>query len=458
MTAPARRVLLPGRADGARAACALAASGAFGSYLTYDRPGVRWFAGNVAGELVMHRDRIARRYRDEVHEVPLGPRPLRQLGDLARAWLPPGRPAFGYLGFELAHLLHGSAAVAAPGAPLAHLVLPEIEVRWDATGTVVTSTSEGLLGLAVDVLRSDRALPRPVPAPLDLTPPGSRAGYQAAVAGVLDRIGAGRLRKAIVSRRVDVPFPVDLPASYLLGLEQNTPARSFLFDLGGRRCAGFSPETVVEVSPDGLALTNPLAGTRPRHPLSDVDQRLHDELLWDTKECYEHVISARLADEEMRSVCDPRTVAVRDLLTVKQRGPVRHLASVVTGQLARGRDAWDAAEALFPAVTAAGIPKRPALELIAATEDGERGLYAGAVFMVDGRGFDSALVLRSIFQDAGGTWLRAGAGVVEGSDPAREYDETTNKLRSAACCLVPAAAAAEPGRAGRLVADVHERR
>lgn len=58
--------------------------------------------------------------------------------------------------------------------------------------------------------------------------------------------------------------------------------------------------------------------------------------------------------------------------------------------------------------------------------------------MVDANGaLDSAVTLRSIFQQSQQTWLRAGAGIVADSQPAREYDETTNKLRSVAHCLVP---------------------
>jgi salicylate synthase len=185
--------------------------------------------------------------------------------------------------------------------------------------------------------------------------------------------------------------------------------------------------------------TQPLAGTRPllHDPVEDL--RLREELEWDVKECYEHIISVRLAAEELRTVCSADSVIVRDLLTVKQRGTVQHLGSTVTGQLRTGNTAWDALEALFPAVTASGISKQQTLPAIATTEQDSRELYAGAICMVDANGaLDSAVVLRSIFQQSQQTWLRAGAGIVADSQPAHEYDETTNKLRSAAHCLVPA--------------------
>jgi salicylate synthase len=281
--------------------------------------------------------------------------------------------------------------------------------------------------------------------PVELAPMPARRQYESIVRQVQAAIHRGDLHKAVVSRRLDLSFPVDLPASYALGLTRNTPARSFLLALDGRQCAGFSPETAVEVDANGLVRTQPLAGTRPLLHRPERDDRLREELRWNVKECYEHVISARLAAEEMLAVCDPATVAVRDLMTIKRRGTVQHLASMVTGQLLPGLTAWDAAAALLPAVTASGIPKAPALDLISELEGDERGLYAGAVCTVGGTGsLDAALVLRSMFQDADGAWLRAGAGIVADSNPPDEYDETTNKLRSAADCLVAAGSTFEP--------------
>jgi salicylate synthetase len=256
---------------------------------------------------------------------------------------------------------------------------------------------------------------------------------------LVERIVRNYLHKAIISRRLAVPFTVDLPATYLDGLTRNRPARSFLFDIGGFRAAGFSPEIVVSVGPDGTVATQPLAGTRPMRAAAEETLELRQELVWDVKELYEHVVSVRLATEELLGVCHPDSVVVRDLLDVKERGSVQHLASRVLGRLSPGLDAWDALTALFPAVTASGIPKREALEVIRELEPVDRGLYSGAVCAVDPHGqLDAAIVLRTVFQDGCGSWLQAGAGIVEGSDPAAEFDETANKLRSVSHSLIEA--------------------
>jgi menaquinone-specific isochorismate synthase len=70
-----------------------------------------------------------------------------------------------------------------------------------------------------------------------------------------------------------------------------------------------------------------------------------------------------------------------------------------------------------------------ALELIRALEASPRGRYAGPVGWVDGRGDGEwALALRGAELDGNAALLRAGAGIVAGSDPDAEWAETTAKL------------------------------
>jgi anthranilate/para-aminobenzoate synthase component I len=129
---------------------------------------------------------------------------------------------------------------------------------------------------------------------------------------------------------------------------------------------------------------------------------------------------------------------VSELMSVRQRGSVQHLASRVSGELDTGVSAWDALDELFPAVTASGIPKDAACEHIARTEHGPRGLYSGVVLTASHDGaLDAGLVLRTVFEQDGQRWLRAGAGIVGSSRPEREYEETCEKLRSVAPHLVP---------------------
>ncbi len=53
----------------------------------------------------------------------------------------------------------------------------------------------------------------------------------------------------------------------------------------------------------------------------------------------EHILSVKEAIAELEAVCQPGSVVVEDLMSVRQRGGVQHLGSGVSGQLAENKDA-----------------------------------------------------------------------------------------------------------------------
>jgi salicylate synthetase len=278
---------------------------------------------------------------------------------------------------------------------------------------------------------------RPAPEATGIDVVADPSGYRDRVASAVREIGAGDYHKVILSRCVRVPFELDFPSTYRVGRRYNTPVRSFLLRLGGIRAVGYSPELVVAVRPDGTVVTQPLAGTRALGRGAASDRQARDELLSDSKEIVEHAISVRSSLQEIAEIAALGSAAVTDFMTVRERGSVQHLGSTVTARLAASSDRMDALEALFPAVTASGIPKAAGIEAILRLDEAPRGLYSGAVamFSADG-GLDAALTLRAAYECDGRTWLRAGAGIIAGSQPEREFEETCEKLSTLAPYLI----------------------
>lgn len=438
-----RELHLPSAEDPLTLMARLARSGLYDQYTVYEN-GPEWsYAGGTLATLRLGRE-VCR---------------TGSAGNLAAVedWLAvlpvTGWRIYGWAAFELGAALAGVPMSDADGeGTLLHLVVPHVEVRVRGGQLLLRATDPDRLERLVELVRApeergesrdpggpgESVSPEPtepterVSVPLDDT-----GGYRDAVAAALNALrGPGPLTKVILSRRVAVPVPLDLTATYVAGRRANTPARSFLLNLGGIHAAGFSPETVAEVIGDRRVVSRPLAGTRARTGSPDEDARLRADLLGDPKEVHEHAISVKLALEDLALVCDDTYTA--EYMTVEERGTVQHLASTVVGRLRDDRTPWEAFAALFPAVTATGIPKTPAYDLIRALEGRPRGLYAGAVLTYDATGdLDAALVLRSVFQQDGHCWLQAGAGIVQQSHPSREHEETCEKLRSIAGHLVP---------------------
>lgn len=435
--------------DPAEAAVRLARAGLGGEYVVYERAGTWIYAAGPAATVTLDAERITARCGSRTVARPLGEAPLEQIAD-ALAHLPHrGWRVYGWAAFELAHLLHPGTGDTGH-APLFHLMLPSTEVALTPGEARIRTADPEHLSLVAKALAGPTGpLGRPLPDAEELLR-AAEGPYQEAVARTVADIRAGRLDKAVLSRPLPLPAPtaLDLTATYLAGRRANTPARSFLLDLGGWRAAGFSPETVVEVEAGTRRVsTQPLAGTRALGPRPEENARLRADLLGDPKEVHEHALSVRLAVEELEGICRRGTVVVEEFMTVRERGSVQHLASRATGHLADDRSPWDAFAALFPAITATGCPKPEALRTISRYESEPRGLYAGAVFTADADGsLDAALVLRTVFQRDGRSWLRAGAGVMGQSTPEREWEETCEKLRSVAPHLRcgPDAPPAEP--------------
>ena len=432
-----RELHLPVPKDPLLAVAQLARSGRFDQYMVYESDQAWHFAGGSLACLRLSRDWAVQQLGEHTRRVPWTGDPLGVAERfLAMTGIPDWR-AYGWTAFEMAHLLAG-AGDQVGDADLLHLVVPQTEVRITTEGMVLRSTDRRLLDSLAKTLLEDHPGADFPDAAVDVVVEDGH-NYRAAVAAAVLDIRARTLEKVIISRVVEVPTPVDLVGSYVVGRRENTPARSYLLNLGRMRAAGFSPETVAVVSPDGRVTTQPLAGTRARTGSPATDRQLCAELLADPKEIYEHAVSVRLAWEEIAAVCASGSVSIDEFMAVRERGSVQHLASTVSGRLPAQSRMWTAFAALFPAVTATGIPKRPAYQLIRHLEGRERGLYAGAVLVCDSEGsLDAALVLRSIFQEGDRTWLQAGAGIVGQSLPEREHEETCEKLRSVARCLVSA--------------------
>jgi salicylate synthetase len=428
---------LPFDIDPADLAAELAAGSAEADgeqYLLYERDGEWVLAIGALAIIELDRDEL-RIIRDGVTQRQTwSGRPGPVLGEAVDRLLLETDEAFGWIAFEFGAYRFGLQERLAPQTPLAR-------VFWPRTRIVVSADAVALFGAedrhveSVSRLLSAGVPPLPTPSAVDVSADAS--DYRARVRAAIDEIIAGQYHKVILSRCVDVPFALDFPSTYRVGRRHNTPARSFLFHLGGFRALGYSPELVAAVHDDGVVLTEPLAGTRALGRGAARDRQAREDLESDTKEIVEHAMSVRSSLQEIDEVVEPGSSAVVDFMTVRERGSVQHLGSTVTGRLHASKDRMDALETLFPAVTASGIPKAASVDAILRLDESPRELYSGAVvrFSADG-GLDAALTLRTVYERDGRTWLRAGAGIIAASDPGREFEETCEKLATLAPYLV----------------------
>jgi len=108
---------------------------------------------------------------------------------------------------------------------------------------------------------------------------------------------------------------------------------------------------------------------------------------------------------------------------------VQHLATPFRGHLARDLHLLDLLEALHPTPAVGGVPTEPALTLIDSLEAMDRNRYAGPVgFFRDNGDGEMAIALRCAELSGARARLFAGNGIVAGSIPEDELEETRLKL------------------------------
>jgi isochorismate synthase len=148
-------------------------------------------------------------------------------------------------------------------------------------------------------------------------------------------------------------------------------------------------------------------------------------------------IAATLAPycDELSVPDEPSLVAFRS---------VAHLGTRIEGRLHRPVGVLELLERLHPTPAVGGTPRADALELIRRCEAGDRGHWAGPVGWVGAGGEGEWMIgIRSarLHDDARSVTLRAGSGVVAGSEPEAEAAETDVKLATVLEAVVPGASA-----------------
>jgi anthranilate synthase component 1 len=332
------------------------------------------------------------------------------------------------------HLTHTLSAIAS-----LHTDAPDLEGRYriaenaifealDRTSRPSRAEIAGGAGRAAD----GAAPARPVDA---IETSLGRDEYIHAVEVAKDAIAAGEAIQVVLARRQSFGLPTDPGTGAPLdgiglyrALRRVNPSPYLFFTrTPAFEVVGASPELLLQVEGDKLT-THPIAGTRPRGADAREDALLAEELQADPKERAEHVMLVDLGRNDLGRVARPGTVSVSKYMEVERYSHVLHLVSHVEARLRPELDALDALRSVFPAGTLSGAPKVRAMQLIAAAEGERRGLYGGAVGYLgyDGN-LDTAITIRSAVLKDGQAHIHTGAGIVAGSVPEREFEETEHK-------------------------------
>ncbi len=255
--------------------------------------------------------------------------------------------------------------------------------------------------------------------------------YAKAVVEIQQQIAAGEVYQANLTHRLSTRFNGDAWRLFeALRMRSPAPFAAFVA-LPELTIVGSSPERFLRVDADGAVETRPIKGTRPRGLTPEEDALLFEELRCSEKERAENAMIVDLMRNDLGRVCAPGSIEVPELFAIERYATLFQMVSTVRGKLRAGRDRVDLLRAAFPPGSMTGAPKIAAMNLLAELEPVRRGVYAGALGYLDARGgADLSVVIRTLLCRGREAWLHVGGGIVQGSDPRAEWDETLAKARA----------------------------
>jgi len=132
-----------------------------------------------------------------------------------------------------------------------------------------------------------------------------------------------------------------------------------------------------------------------------------------------------------------RDVALRYVLdysqsetSIKKFSNIQHIYTPIKGVLKSKDQIFDLVEDIFPTPAICGSPKSTALKYITDNEKFDRGMFSGIIGFINSNGMDLSVAIRSALLTQNKLYVYAGCGIVDGSNPKSEFEETEIKMKT----------------------------
>lgn len=260
-------------------------------------------------------------------------------------------------------------------------------------------------------------------------PSDTQDRFEASVSQIRDAIAAGDTYQVNYTMRLHADFDGDPEGLFsALCRAQRADHQAYL-DLGDAAVCSASPELFLRRR-DSRVETRPMKGTRPRHPDPARDRDLADELVSSEKDRAENTMIVDMARNDLGRIARVGSLATTALHAVESYPTVHQLTSTVEAHTDAGLSELFAAT--FPGASITGAPKVATSRIIADLETSARGVYTGAVGVVEPGGdaeFNIAIRTAWVDRRTGRATYGVGGGIVWDSDPTAEWHEAHDKAR-----------------------------
>ena len=234
------------------------------------------------------------------------------------------------------------------------------------------------------------------------------------------------------------------PAAWFYSLAARQPAAYQAYiECGGFRILSFSPELFFTRHGEQITV-RPMKGTCPRGRWLEEDREQAARLLASEKDRAENLMIVDLLRNDLGRIARPGSVDVKKLFDLERHPTLWQMTSTIQARTGVGLE--ECLAALFPCGSVTGAPKVRAMEIIAELEAWPRGLYTGAIGLIEPGGdclFTVAIRTLVLDTASGHAIYGVGSGITHDSEILNEYAE----CRLKAAFLMPAPQTLQPAQA-----------
>ncbi len=242
-------------------------------------------------------------------------------------------------------------------------------------------------------------------------------------------IDEGHFDKVVLARELIIDLPNHVNDTHILHKLRRQYPDCYCFLIRHNERSSFigcTPERLASFQSKYI-LTEGLAGSISRGKTASEDVMLENNLLGSSKELHEHEIVLSAIEQQLA----PFSVSIKHPKhpTVKKLSNVQHLYTPITATVREGVSRTEVLKNLHPTPAVGGYPRTEAVKFIQQHEDFDRGWYAAPVGWINTSGNgEFAVAIRSGLIMENQVRFFAGCGIVQDSDPQKEWEETNMKF------------------------------
>tara|TARA_R110000868_G_scaffold25366_1_gene98851 strand:- start:3540 stop:4955 length:1416 start_codon:yes stop_codon:yes gene_type:complete len=255
--------------------------------------------------------------------------------------------------------------------------------------------------------------------------------WQNQVAKAHESFKRGELEKVVLSRKEVLSSQNIIRPDQIFEHLNLKAGEHFIFHIQWRHDQSFTtmtPERLFKLDNTEL-FSDAIAGTRSRGENSEQDHELENELKNSDKELSEHrFVSSSIRSTMHKLGCEE--IEASETESILKLTHVQHLYTKLSAKLYKQPKIRELINAFHPTPAVGGTPKEEAVDWLLENESYDRGFFAAPVGVLDAKGAEFCVAIRSALVFGKELHVYAGAGIVAKSTAQDEWSETANKMKN----------------------------